>query len=188
MRKRKMLMYVIIILIILFILWIGFLLINNRKKQKNENISEYIPEEEITDEQLRSTNIALYFYNNKEKKIIPELRQIDSKELLENPEKKLIEYLISGPIDNNLEKLIPEGTQIIKVEKKKEILIIDFSKEFIENQNIGEEEGKYIITSILNTVTQLNEFNGIKILIEGEENKSFPNSEINFQQIFTKNN
>lgn len=188
MKKRKLLMYCIVILIILFILCIGFLIINNRKKQKNEKISEYIPEKEITEEQLRSTNITLYFYSSEEKIVKPEIRKIDVKELLENPEKKLIEYLILGPKDKNLEKLIPEGTKVINVEKIKDILIINFSKEFIENQELGKEKEKNIIESILKTVCQLNEINGIKILIEGDENKAFPDNHLNFQKIFEINN
>lgn len=162
MKNKKIIMYVIIIILILFIIGIGFLIINNN----NEIIDEFTPVEEITDTQLRKTNILLYFYNNNFKEIATEIRQIDSKKLLENPEKKLIEYLIQGPNDNTLVRLIPDNTKLINLEINNGILFINFSKEFMQNQII---EKSIIEESILKTVIQLNEINGIKILIEGEE-------------------
>ena len=42
------------------------------------------------------------------------------------------------------------------------------------------------INSIVNTMTELTEINGIKILIENEENKSFKDEQIKFDEIFYK--
>jgi len=164
MKNKKIIMYSAIILLILFVVGIGFLMINNNKN--NNIIQEFTPAQEITDEQLRKTNIMLYFYDSTNQKLVAEIRQIDSKELLENPEKKLIEYLIEGPKEGELLKLIPEGTELINLELNNDILFINFSEEFNLNENI---EKNIIIESILKTVTQLNEVNEIKILIEGEE-------------------
>jgi len=166
MKNKKIIMYVAIIILILFIVGIGFLMINNNDNNNNNIIQEYTPAQEITDEQLRKTNIMLYFYDSINQKLVAEIRQIDSKELLENPEKKLIEYLIEGPKESELLKLIPEGTELINLELYNDILFINFSKEFILNENIDKN---IIIESILKTVTQLNEINEIKILIEGKE-------------------
>ena len=96
-----------------------------------------------------------------------EIRQIDSKKLLNNPEKQLIEYLIAGPENNNLKKLIPENTKIINIELIKDNLCINFSKEF--NTDLNKENIELIKKSILKTVSQLNEINSIKVLIENEE-------------------
>ena len=64
MKKKKVFMYIVIILIILFVLGIGYLIyINLTMEKTNIEISEFIPAEEITDEQLRMTNIELYFFN-----------------------------------------------------------------------------------------------------------------------------
>ena len=48
---------------------------------------------------------------------------------------------------------------------------IEFGKTF--NEFLNSENLNNSANSILNTVTQLNEINGIKILINGEENKNF---------------
>ena len=45
---------------------------------------------------------------------------------------------------------------------------------------------KNTIYSIVNTMTELTEINGIKILIENEENKSFKDEQIKFDEIFYK--
>ena len=49
------------------------------------------------------------------------------------------------------------------------------------------EEEQNTINSIVNTLTELTEVNSIKILINGEENKSFNDGEIDFTQNFTRN-
>ena len=62
MNNKKIVMYVSILILILIVLGAGFLIYKNNKKNKNQN-QEYIPQEEITDEQLRQTIITLYFFN-----------------------------------------------------------------------------------------------------------------------------
>ena len=60
MKNKKISMYISIIIIILIILGLGYLVyINVTGEKENNQIKEFIPEEEITDEQLRKTNIEL---------------------------------------------------------------------------------------------------------------------------------
>ena len=167
MKIKKFTMFIIIIFLLVFILWIGLILIKNHKNSTNNIIKEYTPEQEISEEQLRTTNIVLYFYDEEAKDLGTEIRQIDSKKLLNHPEKQLIEYLIAGPENNNLKKLIPENTKIINIKLIKDNLCINFSKEF--NTDLNKENIELIKKSILKTVSQLNEINSIKVLIENEE-------------------
>ncbi len=162
MKNKKIIMYSIIILLIIFIIIIGYIVINNRK---NKSIYEFIPFEEISEEQLRKTNISLYFENKENKEIDKEIVQIDSKELLNKPEEKLLNLLLKGPQNNNLNKLIPNETKIIKTRIEKGILYITFSNEFNEINNFTEVERKKTINSIKMTLTQLSEINDIKIEI-----------------------
>ncbi|MFU2362245.1 MAG: GerMN domain-containing protein, partial [Clostridiales bacterium] len=39
----------------------------------------------------------------------------------------------------------------------------------------------------VNTLTELNEVNGVKILINGQENKEFKGGKFNFKDTFTRN-
>ena len=183
MNNKKIFMYFAIIMLIMLVLGIGWITIKNHNN--NPEIKEYTPEEEITTDQLRRTNIVLYFANKTTGEVETEIRQIDSKLLLENPEKQIIKFLIEGPTNESLTKLIPEGTKLINTQVSKGVLYIDFSEDFINVQNLGKEEEEKIIKSIVCTVTKINEINGIKILINGEENKEFLDGGVNFKELFT---
>lgn len=183
MKKNK----VIIISIILLISIITFLVVIKNMKKTNKDISEIIPQEEISDSQERKTMITLYFEDKTTKELTREVRVIDVKELTENPYKILVEMLINGPNNEKLNKLIPDGTRINDICIKGNIVYIDFSKEFIENSLGGIDNENKIIYSIVNTLCELNEVTYVKILIDGEENKEFNDGEINFINYFEKN-
>lgn len=179
--KRIITIIIIICLIIAAIFGVYYYLTQN----KEEEILEYTPEEEISEEQMRQTMVSLYFKSGDS--IVPEARLIDVKDLLDNPYKEILNMLIEGPKNNNLEKTIPEGVKINKLQKESDTLIIDFSNEFILNHKGGEKEEKITIDSIVNTITELTEINEIKILINGEENKSFNDNKIKFDKPFKRN-
>jgi len=181
MNKRVKTIFIVVI-IIMFI-GIGIMYYNNKSLKKGE---EYIPQEEISEEQLRQTIVSLYFIDKNTKELVPEGRLIDVKLLLKEPYQTLMQLLIDGPKNDKLENSIPKGTRINKIEIKNDILYIDLSKEFIENHIGGEESESRTIYSIVNTMTTLTEVNGIKILIDGEENKEFKDEKINFKEIFIK--
>ena len=174
-----------IIGVILILILGGGIFFINRNKEK-ETISEYKPQEEISDEQLRQSIVSLYFKNKNTDELVPEGRLVDVKLLLNEPYKTLMQFLIDGPKNEKLEKLIPEGTVINKIELKKDILYIDLSKEFIENHEGGEQKESNTIYSIVNTMTQLTEVNGIKILIDGKEDQGFKDGKIKFNDTFVK--
>lgn len=181
MKTKKIIMYVGIIAGLIFVTLLGFI-VNKNKKINNE--LEITPEEEISDNQLRQTVVSLYFWCKNSEKLEPEARQIDARQLLENPYQVLINLLIEGPKNEDLLKLIPEGTKLNNIEIENNIVKIDFSEEFIKEQNLGEEQEKLIINSILKTLLELNEVKGIKVLIDGKENMCFPDEKVFFNDIF----
>lgn len=176
----------IIILITLIVVLMGgaiYLYIVNKEPQ-NQPIEEYTPMEEITTKQTRQTAVSLYYNNKSTNELTAEERLIDVKELAQNPQMLLIEMLIQGPKSEELEKLIPEGTKINKIEIKNAVAFVDLSKEFVENHKTGAEEESKTIYSIVNTLTQLNEIESVKILIDGNENQGFTDNLINFNNEF----
>ena len=185
MKNKKLFMYVGILLIVLVLIGVGYIIYNNINNNE-KIISEYIPEQEISEEQLRQTVVTLYFLDSNNYKLAPEARQIDSKKLVNNPYEELIKLLIEGPKNENLMKLIPENTQINSAQIKDNILYIDFSEGFINGQNLGKEQEELILKSIVNTVTELTEINRVAFLINGEENKGFPDNEVVFDKIFIR--
>ena len=181
---NKKIILLIIIALILIGLGVWYFFFYNLGEQTSVN--EIIPEEEISEEQMRQTIVSLYFYNESTQSLVPEGRLIDVKELVEEPYKKLMELLIEGPQNSSLTKTIPDGTKINKIELKGDILYIDLSKEFIENHSGGETKESSTIYSIVNTMTNLTEVNSVKILIDGEENKAFKDNKIKFDNLFSR--
>lgn len=183
MKSKKILMYIGIILGLIFVVVLGWLVSVNKNAEKNE-VQEIIPEEEISGRQLRQTIITLYFMNKETEKLEPEARQIDAKLLLEKPYEVLLNMLIEGPKNEQLIGIIPKDTKINNIEIKDGIVYIDFTDIFIKEQNLGETQENLIINSILKTLVELREVNGIKILINGEENLYFPDQAVKFDKIF----
>ncbi len=180
MNKKMILITIILVIIIGVGVWYFFFFSKNNEQQVNE----IIPEEEISEEQMRQTIVSLYFYNESSKSLASEGRLIDAKELIQEPYKKLMELLIEGPQNTSLSKTIPDGTRVNKAELRGETLYLDLSKEFIENHQGGEEQESITIYSIVNTMTNLTEVNAIKILIDGKENQAFKDNKIKFDDPF----
>ncbi len=174
MKNKK----IIIIFSILFIILIvgGYFLINYLKRDKTEEepiVEEYTPQEEISEDQLRQTIVSLYFPNKETKELEPEARLVDIKEILENPYEKIVNLLIEGPKDESKERIIPENTKLLSSQLEGDCLTLDFSSDFLNYDKTDGKAKENLINSVVNTLTQLNEVNSIKILIDGSENEEF---------------
>lgn len=175
MNKRKILFTIILVILIIVI----GVLVYMKLKNKDEEIAEITPLEEMTEEQERETMISLYFINPEISTLVPEARKIDAKELIKDPYKMLVQFLIDGPKNEKLTKAIPDGTKINNAVLKNGIVELDLSKEFIENQNGETKQIELCIYSIVNTLTELNEVNFVKILIDGEGGKKIGDIDLN---------
>lgn len=180
--NKKVIIIIILIIVLGVVGWLFYINKDNGEKV----VSEYNPEEEISEEQLRQSIVSLYFKNKDTNELMPEGRLIDVKLLLKEPYDTLMKLLMEGPKNEKLEKTIPKGTNVNKIELKKDILYIDFSKEFVEQHEGGEEAESATVYSIVNTMTGLTEVNAVKILIDGKENQAFKDNKIKFNEPFVK--
>lgn len=172
MKNKKIILLFVILLIIIFV--VGFFSIKFVKsKKENEIQNEYVPEEEISDEQLRETIVSLYFPDKETNILKPEARLVNVKELMQSPYNVLIELLISGPKNDKLSSIIPENTKLLNSSLEGECLTLDFSEELLNYDKENEKTKDNLINSIVNTVTELNEVNKVKILISGQTNEEF---------------
>lgn len=159
----------IILIIISIIVVLGIVIILNVDIE-----TEYTPETEIEDVELRKTIVTLYFKDKTSGELAKESRLIDSKELLKDPYGYLLKLLLEGPENSNYEKIIPEGTEVLETNLNNGCLEINLNKTFQE-ANLSEEELNKAIYSIFNTLSELTEVNSIKILIEGTEKDGISN-------------
>lgn len=147
--------------------------VKENNEEKTEIGEEYIPQSEISEEQERQTIVSLYFPNKENKKIMPEARLVDIKELVNIPYEKLMNLLIEGPKSDKLENIIPKQTKVLRTFMEGDTLVLDLTKDFL-NYDMEQEDGKEnLINSITCTMTELTEVNNVKFLIEGEENEQF---------------
>ena len=157
----------IILVVVCVILILGTVIILNVDIE-----TEYVPETEIEEVELRKTIVTLYFKNNETNELAKETRLIDSKVLLKNPYEELVKMILDGPENNNYGKVIPEGTNLLETSFENGCVTINFSKEFIDSNAYNIQKSKSIY-SLVNTLTELTEVNSIKILIEGQETDAF---------------
>lgn len=150
----------IILVIIILIAIIGTFIVFNVDIE-----TEYVPEAEVEETEMRNTIVSLYFIDKTTGELVKEARMIDSKELLKNPYKALIQMLINGPENSNCERIIPPNTNLLEVSFESGCVIINFSKEFSEN--IEPAQLQACRDAISNTLTELTEVTSIKILVEG---------------------
>ena len=179
--NKKVFLTVIAILII-GIVGVTIYLITNANASQNE----IEPQAEIGDSDMRQTIVTLYYQNKETKELMPEGRMVDSKTLLTDPYSTLMELLMEGPKNEQLQKTIPEGTRVLKAELKGDTVYLDLSKEFIDNHSGGQEAENITVYAIVNTLTQLNEVNKVKILINGKEDQAFKDNKINFKNAFIR--
>lgn len=171
MNKKIVLLFVIILV---FIFVVGFFSIKYVKEKKEIEVqNEYIPEQEISEEQLRETIVSLYFIDKETNMIKPEARLVNVKDIIKSPYNVLVELLISGPKNEKLKSIIPENTKLLNSSLNGECLSLDFSKELLNYNKEDSKEKENLINSIVNTVTELNEVNKVRILINGETNEEF---------------
>ena len=171
MKNKNIILLFVTLLIIIFV--IGFFAIKYAKNKKEIEAEEFIPQEEISEDQTRETIVTLYFLDKESNLSKPEARLVNVKELLNSPYNVLIELLLGGPKNEKLQAIIPENTQLLNSTIEGECLTLDFSKELLNYSKEKDKTKEILINSIVNTVTELNEVNKVKFLIEGQENEEF---------------
>ena len=173
MKSKKIIIIFSILLIIILIG--GYFAIKYVKEKQGENTKseEYIPQEEISEEQLRQTIVSLYFPSKETKELVPEARLVDIKEIINDPCDKLVNLLIEGPKNEKLKKIIPDNTKVLKSYTEKDCLVLDFSSDILSYDKEDKNTKQNLINSIVYTMTQFTEINSVKILVEGEEKEEF---------------
>ncbi len=157
--KKKITVFIAFLLLIIILIICS---VSTEVENNVDNQAEIQPEEEITEEVLRQTKVNLYFVDNTSGILAKEERIIDSKELIDLPYKYILDLLLAGPEKEGLVTAIPENTKLNSVTFEKGIVTVDLSEEFLNS------DGTNSIYSIVDTLTEFTEVNGVKFTINGE--------------------
>jgi germination protein M len=122
--------------------------------------------EKIIKDDTEKQEIKLYYSSLDNSKIQWVTRSIEYSNDMEKYN-NTIKALINGPYSSDMIRSINENTQILSIEKKKGILYLDLSKEFLEFKSDINQVNAVI--TISNTLNQFKEIEALKITVEGKE-------------------
>ena len=113
---------------------------------------------------IKKTTANLYFFDDQAMHLFTEERKIRTDNLFKN----LMEELIRGPESEELRRTVPSEAKVISVDREENMLIVDFSKELSSDRTFGHSSEYMRIYSVINTATQFEEIDKVKLLMEGE--------------------
>lgn len=177
MLRTKAIRKIFLTTLTLFILLTVFTITN----YKNENVLR--TNLEIEDIAGLKTNV-IYLLND-EGLLVQDRVLLDGSSVEEKIEKLLINLTegSTGSFADGLSKVIPKGTVVNNVVVGNKYVTIDFSKELL---NVSEEKEKSMITAIVYSVMDLDDFLGVSILVEGKSLEEYPNSKEKINKILDK--
>lgn len=166
MLKKNILKKIFLILSCLFILFILYLF---PKKDENKIINE-------KDNNIPQVSIYLIDNNDYVSRVNVAINKQETKEKI----KEIIEYLtinskISTYIKEGFAPVIPEGTKLLSIDIDKDLLKINFSKEFY---NVSKNTEDKMISAIIYSLTGLPGIKKISIYVEDIILNELPNSKI----------
>ena len=177
MLRTKALKKIFLTTLSLFILLTVFTITN----YKNDNVIRTNLEiEEVVG--LKTNNI--YLLNDKG--LLVQTKVLLDGATQEEKIKKLIINLTEGgsnSFSDGLEKVIPKGTSVNNVIIGNKYVTIDFSKEILK---VSEEKEKAMVTSIVYSVMDLDDYLGVSILVDGKSLEEYPNSKEKIKKILDK--
>lgn len=177
MLRTKAIRKIFLTTLTVFILLTVFTITN----YKNENVLR--TNLEIEDIAGLKTNV-IYLLND-EGLLVQDRVLLDGSSVEEKIEKLLINLTegSTGSFADGLSKVIPKGTVVNNVVVGNKYVTIDFSKELL---NVSEEKEKSMITAIVYSVIDLDDFLGVSILVEGKSLEEYPNSKEKINKILDK--
>ena len=179
MLRTKAIRKIFLTTLTVFILLTVFTITN----YNNDNDNVLRTNLEIEDIAGLKTNV-IYLLND-EGLLVQDRVLLDGSSVEEKIEKLLINLTegSTGSFADGLSKVIPKGTVVNNVVVGNKYVTIDFSKELL---NVSEEKEKSMITAIVYSVMDLDDFLGVSILVEGKSLEEYPNSKEKINKILDK--
>ena len=100
---------------------------------------------------------------------------------------KVLSYLMdvdNSIFSNELSGTIPKGVKILDVICGNQLVTVNFSKKLLE---VSGDKEKQMISSIVYSLTDIDNIEGVSILVEGKKLNSYPNSKESLPNILNRN-
>jgi len=142
--------------------------------ETTEETTEETTTEETQEVKPAEITIPIYFSDDQAQYMRGEYRTISN----DDPVTNAVNELLKGPYSANLYALIPEGTKLLNAEIKNNVAYVDFSTDILEGATGGSILQRFIIYTIVNTLTEIDEVDAVQILIDGKNVGTFGDFEI----------
>ena len=111
-------------------------------------------------------NVTLYFADSNAMYLVPEQRQIVSKDSSQL-ELAILNELLKGPNTDGLYAVIPSDVKVLSVKTERGVCFVTLSSEFV-NKSSGGSAGELLsVYSIVNTLCELKDVDKVQILVDG---------------------
>ncbi|MCD8117176.1 MAG: GerMN domain-containing protein [Oscillospiraceae bacterium] len=137
--------------------------------------SGLMPEDALlrdTDTDPYVRQLRLYFADGDGRYLLSEYHSLTLDEDT-SPERYVIEELLRGPNNGELQQAIPEGTELISCQTEDGVCTVNLSAAFYENRPDTASGERLAIYSIVNSLTSLSQVDSVVILVEGEALESY---------------
>ena len=121
--------------------------------------------------------MTLYFGDKTEAGLRSETRKATMTD--NSLENTVVTELLRGPVDDKLERTIPESVSLISIETTEDVCFVNFSSNFTDIGSNNSKELKLAVYSVVNSLTRLPGIDKVQVLVDGKKPK---NDE---QQLFT---
>ncbi len=128
--------------------------------------------------------ITVYYANEKGDGLVPSNLKVSYDGNMQPIEKTIIGALISGPVEANMKKSVPDGTQLLKVSTKDGICYVDFNEKFLNK--VSGVKPEVVLYSVVNSLDELSTINKVQFTIDGSTKKTFQ-EDIPFDGLFERN-
>lgn len=136
------------------------------KEKATEGEAPPTPERtESTAADVTYKEVSLYFVDQNTDELAVETRSVINQVGLA---KTTLQELLTGPVTESLASYIPTGTTVQSIDiGENGLCTVDFSKE-LQNAELNSSEEKYVIESIVNTLTQFDTVSAVQIRVNGD--------------------
>ncbi len=121
----------------------------------------------MTGQLMRGINTLIFFYHYPTDSIMAEFREIPQQESLDKAAFNVVNQLIIGSSQRDLNSLLPQGTQINRAWVENAICHIDFSKE-VRRFSLGASEELALVNLLVLSLTEIEGIERVQFLVEGQ--------------------
>jgi germination protein M len=145
-------------------------------------VEDFIDSTGENTEFYQEAKVSVYFANETGDALLPSYLKITYDGTV-STERLILQALLKGPVEEDMQSVIPKGTILNKVTIRDGICYVDFNEKFMEKRKgITEEVAVY---AVVNSLTELSNVYKVQFLINGATKKNY--GSLDFSSAFERN-